>query len=71
MSENRFSYVWRDQHDKYIFHFGVKFGNGTLSHWCSLSEDAVGDLFGEDAKQFCKEDVGTTPVEIVLSLGNN
>lgn len=66
MEKENIAYVWRDAHDKDMFHFGYKVeARNRYYHWFSCHADAFDDLFN---LEFDRRDVTTEPQKFVISM---
>ena len=62
--------IWRDAHDKDMFHLGVEWRLGGMLqhlHCATLTRDALDDLFGVDS-EVIEARLNTEPLPIKLEM---
>lgn len=59
-------YIWKDSVDEDTFHLGVRTFTSVYTCWCSLSIDALSDLFGQDFADWADELESSVPTEFEL-----
>ena len=63
------AWIWKDQFDKDNFHLGTYSEKYGFSIWLTIFIDAIGDLFGNETRDWANSLEPGRPAEIDLQMG--